>query len=657
VSHRTWYCTLSVVAVIGAIPLGLSPLYAAESEPGTMPLYVLKTILDSPGCSSVDLSPDGTRIYSRINYGDWDGGYRVFDAATYAQLCDYRPGTSVDSAPWRGLVSSDNSSLYMTAYYAGAVKKLSVASCPIAETAAIPVGSWPAFMAFDSQRRFLYVCQGDPGTGVFGSLQVIDSNTDSVIQGAPLYGEPYGVSLSPGDEFVYVGSGTTVASRLYKIRTSDLVKVGTYVMLGNGLYKRPFSLSPDGGIAYVPDPSGNGVHVVDTLSMRQIAFWPLAGIHGFFASPDGTHAIVTGLASPLLRVLDLSQHEVVQTLDMGVNAEPHGAAYWVWGGTIRCVLLPVDTGVAVLEADVTPPEPPSAGPIAGPTGPARANTVVDVSSTFTDADSPDGHTASWNWGDGTESDGLVSETNGSGSVSGSHVYAVGGIYTIVLTVTDKDGGTGTAEYRDVIIYDPSGGFVTGGGWFDSPAGALLADPALSGKSNFGFNFKYKKGATQPSGQLEFQFKQGHLDFHSTSQDWLVVAGAKAQCMGSGMLKKGGDDCGFMLTAVDGELAADGVDRLRVQIWDKFTGDVIYDSGVVAGTLDLPAPIADGSIVVHNRAGDVNGDGYVNVVDLMDLAVSWGQTRGHAKYNAACDLNDDGDIDVVDLLTVVQDWGN
>jgi hypothetical protein len=396
---------------------------------------------------------------------------------------------------------------------------------------------------------------------------------------------------------------------------------------------------------------------VDTLSMRQIAFWPLAGIHGFFASPDGTHAIVTGLASPLLRVLDLSQHEVVQTLDMGANAEPHGAAYWVWGGTIRCVLLPVDTGVAVLEADVTPPEPPSAGPIAGPTGPARANTVVDVSSTFTDADSPDGHTASWNWGDGTESDGLVSETNGSGSVSGSHVYAVGGIYTIVLTVTDKDGGTGTAEYRDVIIYDPSGGFVTGGGWFDSPAGALLADPALSGKSNFGFNFKYKKGATQPSGQLEFQFKQGHLDFHSTSQDWLVVAGAKAQCMGSGMLKKGGDDCGFMLTAVDGELAADGVDRLRVQIWDKFTGDVIYDSGVVAGTLDLPAPIADGSIVVHNRAGDVNGDGYVNVVDLMDLAVSWGQTRGHAKYNAACDLNDDGDIDVVDLLTVVQDWGN
>ncbi len=28
----------------------------------------------------------------------------------------------------------------------------------------------------------------------------------------------------------------------------------------------------------------------------------------------------------------------------------------------------------------------------------------------------------------------------------------------------------------VVIYDPDGGFVTGGGWINSPAGAYSADP-------------------------------------------------------------------------------------------------------------------------------------------------------------------------------------
>jgi hypothetical protein len=39
------------------------------------------------------------------------------------------------------------------------------------------------------------------------------------------------------------------------------------------------------------------------------------------------------------------------------------------------------------------------------------------------------------------------------------------------------------------------GFVTGGGWIDSPAGTYTADPGLSGKATFGFVSKFKKGAT------------------------------------------------------------------------------------------------------------------------------------------------------------------
>lgn len=48
--------------------------------------------------------------------------------------------------------------------------------------------------------------------------------------------------------------------------------------------------------------------------------------------------------------------------------------------------------------------------------------------------------------------------------------------------------------------------------------------------------------------------------------------------------------------------------------------------------------------------DVNGDGYVNVVDLLAVIDQWGQV------NSPADLNDDGIVNVSDLLMVVGSWG-
>jgi hypothetical protein len=45
----------------------------------------------------------------------------------------------------------------------------------------------------------------------------------------------------------------------------------------------------------------------------------------------------------------------------------------------------------------------------------------------------------------------------------------------------------------VVIYDPSGGFVTGGRWINSPLGAYTPSPNLIGEASFGFNSKYKRG--------------------------------------------------------------------------------------------------------------------------------------------------------------------
>lgn len=313
------------------------------------PTYKVKEILQSPGCTSVDMSPDRTTLYARVAYGDWDEGYRVFDVATGKKLWDYRPGSHVNSAPWRALVSADNNYIYMTTYYGGAVRKIQIVPSTGAQVASISVGSWPFGMAFDSQRRFLYVEQGCSGTVVQGSLKVIDTATNSVVGTVSLNGEPSGAIVAPGDNFVYVESRTSSNHTFYKIRMSDLQVTGTFSMPATRMDDTRFSLSPDGGIAYLPDPAGNSVHVVNTSIMAQTDLWALAGVRGFFVSPDGNHALVTPWDSPTVRVFNLSSKAVVQTLNVGTtNFAGKWAPYWDWDGVHKYVYLPVGDGVAVL---------------------------------------------------------------------------------------------------------------------------------------------------------------------------------------------------------------------------------------------------------------------------------------------------------------------
>ncbi len=243
---------------------------------------------------------------------------------------------------------------------------------------------------------------------------------------------------------------------------------------------------------------------------------------------------------------------------------------------------------------------PSVGAITAPVEPRQVNTTVTASATFTDPGTKDTHTATWDWGDGSTSTGTVDQATN--AVSGSHAYATPGVYTVTLTVRDKDGGTGQATFRYVVVYDPNGGFVTGGGWITSPAGACKLTAVCqgaTGKANFGFVAKYKQGATTPTGQTQFEFKAGSLNFHSTAYDWLVVAGAKAQYKGTGTIN-GSGDYGFILTAIDGEVSGGGgTDKFRIKIWDRTTGTIVYDNQMDAADDAEPTTvIGGGSIVIH-----------------------------------------------------------
>lgn len=230
-----------------------------------------------------------------------------------------------------------------------------------------------------------------------------------------------------------------------------------------------------------------------------------------------------------------------------------------------------------------------------PTGPVAVGTAVSLSAPFSDPGSGDTFTGSVDWGDGASAADIVPFV----SISGSHTYSTPGVYPVTMSLADDDGGTASAQFQYVVVYDPNGGFVTGGGWINSPAGAYAADPALSGRATFGFVSKYAKGATVPDGETQFQFHTGHLNFHSTVYEWLVISGPKAQYKGSGTIN-GAGDYGFLLTANDGQaLGGGGVDRFRIKIWDKATNAVIYDNQSGDSDTDPAATaLGGGSIVIH-----------------------------------------------------------
>lgn len=235
--------------------------------------------------------------------------------------------------------------------------------------------------------------------------------------------------------------------------------------------------------------------------------------------------------------------------------------------------------------------PPVITALTGPTGPIQlvsGSAIARIVVSFTDPDQGDTHQTTIQCGNGT-----FAVLNGTSAVPYDCRYAQPDVYTVTATVTDGSGvDTETFEY--VVVYDPSAGFVTGGGWitYNGTACPVLCGNN-AGRADFGFVSKYVKGATVPNGSTRFEFHAGTLQFASTSYEWLVVAGAKGQFKGRGSIN-GSGDYGFLLTAVDGSM-----DKFRIKIWDRAAGEEnpAFDTGA---EIQLDKITGGGSIVIHSK---------------------------------------------------------
>ena len=102
-----------------------------------------------------------------------------------------------------------------------------------------------------------------------------------------------------------------------------------------------------------------------------------------------------------------------------------------------------------------------------------------------------------------------------------------GVYAVKLTATDVAGNQSTSDNLYLAVYDPSAGYVTGGGWV-IPDDSKRIGVSSGAKTNFGFNVKYlSNNSSNPDGHFEMNDKQDGLDIKSTTLAWLTVSGSIA----------------------------------------------------------------------------------------------------------------------------------
>ena len=230
--------------------------------------------------------------------------------------------------------------------------------------------------------------------------------------------------------------------------------------------------------------------------------------------------------------------------------------------------------------------------ITGFSTPNGAISGAHVSVSFSDVGTADTHSVTFNWGDGQTS---TVDAGLNASASATHTYAATGFYAVSATVTDDDGASVSTSTQTLVVYNPTGGTLSGSGFL---LGGRGTKTYLSGNITYG-------GGTTPTGTFVITGNDA-ANLTSTSFDYLVVNGITATLKGVGTLTDG-TPVSFLVRGLDNK-RQDMVDRglstnlaqglpnqdyARIKVWNLATGAVVYDSQPGAADAATPTEMVRG----------------------------------------------------------------
>jgi hypothetical protein len=223
-------------------------------------------------------------------------------------------------------------------------------------------------------------------------------------------------------------------------------------------------------------------------------------------------------------------------------------------------------------------------------------------------------------------------------------------YKMSVTYSGHEGCPSQTSVLYIHVYAPAAGFVTGGGWSDSPTHPDYELMQQGGRAYWGFGAKYRdKDSDRVQGTLLLVLESGTSVFCSTAleEGSLVIADGRAYFRGtgtltyrgSGGLETDGRRFAYLVSAVDGQgEKPKEEDKLRLRIWvineDGSPGETVYDNQVGCPSANLDhhaeacAAIDKGSIVIHKH-------GIGSLVNLFALSAAEGpQAQGLKAYPTA-----------------------
>ncbi|GAF90459.1 unnamed protein product [marine sediment metagenome] len=93
---------------------------------------------------------------------------------------------------------------------------------------------------------------------------------------------------------------------------------------------------------------------------------------------------------------------------------------------------------------------------------------------------------------------------------------------------------------------------------------------------------------------------------------------------------------------------------------KCTDELLYNQDPFHSSESTNAGLRPKLVIAGDEGdelpGDVNGDGCVNLPDVLLLAQAWGTTVDDANYDPDADVNADGSINLPDILILAAHWG-